>query len=704
MFFIARELRSTAKAVYLYGHGTMQTQTRFNICCNCGRTLSHPGSILIGMGPICLGDWKLRTDMIEGKSQDEIDLIIGKAMVDRKIDCWFPRAAITEQYDSTEEVGIPIDHPMLNSQQNVQTKTARQVTMKKKGRFIRIEFPYHPDLVTKMKTLPNWKFESNDTSKWWTCNLDPQAVIKLQGWGFTLDKRLQDLVVEASKEEDKRKVEIDNAIENIELKLYPFQKEGVAFIEKRNGRMILADEMGLGKTIQALVYGRMHPEFRPMIVVPPASLKGNWEKETNKWVDNPNVQVISGTNSSADALWGDIIIINYDILPNDIEKYFHCARCDKSPYLFCPICKSRCKKKVKQIHYTGWVDYLIDLKPQLLVIDEIHYIKNDGANRTTAIKRLGASCPHILGLTGTLIKNRPLEALNAIQLIDINREVVSSPWYYKQHYCGATHNGFGWDFNGSSNTKELHNILTSTIMLRRKKADVLKDLPKKQRSIIPLEITNRKEYQRAENDFLEWLENKKGSEAALRASRAETFAKIAALKKLCGKGKNKQVVNWIKDYLENEDKLVIFAHHKEVISGLMADLEEYNPVKIDGATSAKNKDKAKEMFQTDPNVRVIIGSEAMKEGHNLQIANATCFIELWWSPGDHDQAEDRVHRIGQKADSVMAYYLVGSHTIEEEIATLIDKKRKVMDAVLDGKDTEEEALLSELLSKYRKAA
>ncbi len=145
---------------------------------------------------------------------------------------------------------------------------------------------------------------------------------------------------------------------------------------------------------------------------------------------------------------------------------------------------------------------------------------------------------------------------------------------------------------------------------------------------------------------------------------------------------------------------MVFATHHKVIDRLM---EEFGPyaVKLDGRDSPAAKQAAVDTFQTDPNVLLFVGNiKAAGVGITLTAANATCFVELAWTPGEHDQAEDRVHRIGQEADSVAAYYLVAEGTVEDEIASLLDLKRETLAMVLDGREVESEDLLTELLRRY----
>jgi len=653
--FVANKLIESPRAVYLNGHGTLETQ-KMGFCCICGRELTHPVSVVLGIGPHC-GDHWWNWDAIGGFNENVLEEL--KIRIQGvKVDQWIPKSVIKEIYETTEIITTPENHPMLKKENKPKQAPARKATPVKyqnSGKWaIKIEFPFNHDDLGRVKTLPDRRFHNEGTEKYWTAPLSIEAVEKLQEWGFQMDDRLIRYL-------EKTKVNVKDVSDDIQIpglkgNLFPFQKKGVAFLEAKDGRALIADEMGLGKTVQALAYLQLHQEKRPVIIVVPASLKLNWKKEARLWMENPNVQILSGTNANIPII-GEILIINYDILPQ-------------------------------------WVGRLIQIKAQILITDECHYYKNNSANRTKAVKKLGKSIPHVIALSGTPIVNRPVEIFNALSLIDST--VMPSFWKFAHKYCGARHNGFGWDFNGATNTDELHTILSNTLMIRRKKADVLKDLPDKIRSFIPIELNNEKEYRKAESDFIAYLREQKGMTAADRASNAQALAEIEGLKQLAVAGKMKQVVEWIRDFMESDEKLVIFATHKFVIDALMKEFSGM-AVKVDGSVSGENRHQAVELFQNDPNVRIFVGNiKAAGVGLTLTAASNVLFLELPWTPGDLTQAEDRCHRIGQK-ESVTIHYLLAAGTIEEKIASLIDRKRRILDSVLDGTITDQESLLSELI-------
>ena len=522
---------------------------------------------------------------------------------------------------------------------------------------IEIWFKFDWEILNLVKNLPGRKFQNDSKGKYWTCPLSIEAVEKLQDVGFELDPELRAfLQTQKTTVEDVQEIEVPG----LKRELFPFQKKGVSFIEQKDGRALIGDEMGLGKTIQALAWLQLHPEKRPVIIICPAHLKLNWEQEIKMTLPGKQkIEVLQGTKPYK--MTGDIIIINYDILPK-------------------------------------WLETLKGYKFQVTVIDEIHFIKNNSAQRTKAVKKLSKKIPHVIALTGTPIVNRPIEAFNPVQIVD--RTIFPDFWRYVKTYCDAKHNGFGWDFGGASNKEDLHEKLKA-VMIRRKKENVLKDLPAKVFSHVPMEIDNEKQYHRAETNFIQYLQEQKGKEKAEKAKQAEYLVKIQELKQLCIEGKMKQAIEWVQDFLDtNGQKLVVFTVHKETVNKLMGRFGDI-AVKVDGSVSSTKRDEAVKAFQNDPNTRLFVGNiQAAGTGLTLTAASSVAFLELPWTPGDLTQAEDRCHRIGQE-NSVNIYYLLASGTIEQEIAKLLDQKKEVLNAVLDGEEAGEGKLITELIESYK---
>ena len=384
----------------------------------------------------------------------------------------------------------------------------------------------------------------------------------------------------------------ETKIEGLKGELFEYQKEGVAFLERKNGRAFLADEMGLGKSLQSLAYCQRNPDKRPIVVVCPASLKMNWKAEVEKWT-NIKAEVVKGTRPYETK--AELIIINYDIVHE-------------------------------------WVETLRKIDFKILILDEATYVKESTARRTKSVKRLAKGIPHVIALSGTPILNRPAEIFNAVRII--NYELFESPKQFYSRYCNLRYNGFGWDYNGATHIPELRTILFSTIMLRRLKKDVLKDLPDKLVSFVPIEIDNETEYKKAESDFVEYIREKKGNEEALRAERAKQFASIEGLKQLAVFGKMKVVIDWIKNFLEVDGKLVVFCWHQSMIDILMSEFKNV-AVKFDGRDSMIQKNEAEHRFIEEDKIRLFIGNiKAAGQGLNLTISSNVAFVEYPFSPMD----------------------------------------------------------------------
>jgi SWI/SNF-related matrix-associated actin-dependent regulator 1 of chromatin subfamily A len=575
--FVAIEVRKSKRAVWVYGHSAKDPEGH---CCVCGRTLTHPGSILLGIGPECLGNWSSRDIKMDNMTTADKEYI--KSLVsERIVDSWIPLSVIKAKLPSEEEIQLPKAHKSLlvggespTGRLNVDPTPALTLQQIKPPAIIKeaklhdgkiaIQFPYSFETLQKVKTLEGRQWHSE--AKYWSCPLKAFSILKLKEWGFQLDGNLAKYVIENFDEvkgsvDKQLGVKIDFTKLGLKRDLFKYQEEGVEFIDSHNGRALIGDEMGLGKTIQALAWLQLRPEKRPVVIMCPASLKLNWAKEIKQTLTrHMEVQVLQGKRPYK--IQGDIIIINYDIL-------------------------------------TAWVKELVAFKPKVVIADECHYFKDTAAKRTKAVKTLVKTVPHFIALSGTPIVNRPIEIYNAISLI--NPGVVPSFMNYAKRYCGAVFNGFGWDYSGASNTEELHKILTETIMIRRKKKDVLKDLPDKIYSFVPMSLANVQEYDSIERDVVGYLRQTKGEAAADRASNAEIMVQIELLKQAAVRGKLESVVEWVKNFLESGEKLVLFATHKFVIDRLMEVFGSV-AVKVDGGSTLPDRHIAVEQFQTDPKV------------------------------------------------------------------------------------------------------
>lgn len=433
------------------------------------------------------------------------------------------------------------------------------------------------------------------------------------------------------------------------MKLFQYQRDTVFAIDGFDGRSLLALEMGLGKTIIVLKWLSLNKEAMPALIVCPASIKHVWQHEAelhfgfqSSICNGRQPPVYNGGDFFTRA---PLTIINYDVL-------------------------------------SYWAKYLRKLKFKTIVFDECQYLISPKTKRTKSSKLVSTGVPHVLALSGTPLTNRPSELWPVLNILW--QDKYPSFWSYAQEYCNPKKLPWGgWDFRGSRNLPQLHSNLLEQGMVRYRKQDVLKDLPEKVRRVIPCELRDYSEYKEASTDFMGWLKKNMGHKVRS-AARAESLVRIGYLLRLAAKLKMKSVVEWANRFLEETDeKLILFAIHKKAIKVLQKRINA-EAVTIDGSTSIRDRKLAVAQFQNNSKTRLFIGQiQAAGVGLTLTAASEVGFVEMSWRPGDHQQAEDRPHRIGQKR-TVFVDYFVADNTIEVQLCKILEQKQKTISSVLDG--------------------
>jgi superfamily II DNA or RNA helicase len=452
----------------------------------------------------------------------------------------------------------------------------------------------------------------------------------------------------------------DAELDDLELggELHPFQRAGVRYALARR-RTFIADEQGLGKTVQALAAIEADDAF-PAVVVCPASMKLMWEREGSHWLPNRTIAVLDGRTDSTwteKAAEAEIVVLNYDILEAHAER-------------------------------------LARLEPRALILDESHYVKNPGARRTKAAVRLAEGLPEgalRLALTGTPILNRPDELISQLRALGRLRDFGSGARLSRR-------------FRTASSDDRLHWNLRAHCYVRRTKEQVLPQLPAKRHDTVPVLLSNENEYRLAERDVVAWLQtlplDLRTLDARVAAAlRAEQLVRLNNLRQLAVRGKLPTALAWISDFLASGEPLVVFAEH---VATQHAVLERFPEAEhILGADSTQNRQRAVDAFQREDGPQLIVCSmKAASQGLTLTRASNVAFLELDWTPARHDQAEDRLHRIGQES-AVTAWYLLAPNTIDETMAELLERKRSVIDAVTEGQVRDEERLVDAVIRELR---
>ena len=599
--------------------------------------------------------------------------------------------------------------------------------VKTKRTHLYLHFPYSAEVVEVVRGISGRKWHANQrcwsipTTQAWTLHnaveqLYPplaEAIASCDDVRQAVEETIERVAISSAATLTREGVEaIDTKLAGKfppGLDLYPFQKVAVAFAELSNGRCLIGDEMGIGKTISAIGYAALHPDARPAVVVCPSNVKFNWKKELNKWLPSESVHVIEPrgaikaqqvkdfareqgaseeqckTRASAEAYLkardldfathiptADFVLVNYDMM----SKY---------------------------------EDSLVGIAPRLVILDESHYIKNSGSpdkpvQRTVSTLRVARSSPKVLALSGTAISNRPREFFNTLNLM--RPDQFNSEWDFLQRYCDPYHDGWGWDFSGASNTQEL-NERTRDLCIRRLKSEVLPELPPKTRTFIPIKLKpeDRRPYDILQEEWDAFINKCYFNGEPLPPGSA--LQMLNELRHECGRIKVDYAADWIQLYREQTGKpIVVFTHHRDVLNNLYEKVSRtlgtFQCRTISGDTPSQLRQLAVDHFQAGSVKVLICNTMAAKEGITLTAADTVLFLEREWTPTDEEQAEDRVYRIGQESQHVHAIYLSCVGTVDEHFDRVVEEKREVVKAVLDGGDVQKrKGLVSQLVKRLK---
>lgn len=540
------------------------------------------------------------------------------------------------------------------------------------GRTVRFQWS-EPDrevwgqILEQVRAIPNRKF--NAEGKYWEAPWDQHACRVIQEAGFVMGeirtsvgrnledeaqkaeaKRLKEQKATAKKDSLRAAIlapwtppwqglEIDTS--RLNPKLREYQLEAMRFLKHRGGRGLIGDDMGTGKSAMALSWIEMHPELRPAVIVSTTSTKYQWQVQQRLWMskDASRIEVLNGRKPYPwKPLTGNVIyILNWDIL-------------------------------------AAWAPWLDALDPKIVVGDEAHAIGNMTSERTKAFRKLAAPAHrHVIPMSGTPITTRPLQFFPILNLLDAKEFANFNS--YKYRYCNMFKGAFGFDATGSSNIEELH-LKLRKLMIRRTKKDVMKELPDKVRTPVLLPIVKDAEYEALEEKIL-------GLQGA---PVLELKKQVAELSRSAFAMKRRAVLDWIEDFLgDSDEKLLVFAWHHAVVDTLTMHLGA-QCVTIDGSVDTKMRPALVQRFQEDPKCRVLVAN-IQSGGTGVDGLQDVCFnvafVELTTVPAHVMQAEDRLHRMGQK-DSTGVWYLLAPGTIDEDMLAVVESRRAMLGTLLDG--------------------
>lgn len=439
--------------------------------------------------------------------------------------------------------------------------------------------------------------------------------------------------------------------------LFPFQRDGVAFALRRGGRALIADEMGCGKTVQALAVCEAFYDEWPILVLVPPIVRDAWQQAAYSWIPMLNSNDVAVIRNKSDRVEGKrLVILPYSRLQAMQERLKQC-------------------------------------KFKIVVADESHNLKDGNTKRSKAAKSLIRQARRVLLLSGTPALSRPWELFAQVSMI--RPDVFTNYKEYVERYCGNS----PFPMKGCSNTEELHGILSWLLMIRRMKRDVLGQLPEKLREQVFLPIEDDDAHGMHKLRQLSKQADEKSSEidACSESDEKRSSLKrehdqlLTKLYRETAEVKKEPVKNHIKLLLENDTRFLFFAHHRCVLDAAQEALVDAKCkyIRIDGATPSHERERYVYSFEHHekecaPRV-ALLSITAAGTGLSFTSCSHVVFGEMTWTPAELQQAEDRVHRIGQNASSIMVQFLHLKDSIDEVLWKTIVHKNENIGQILNGR-------------------
>ena len=444
-------------------------------------------------------------------------------------------------------------------------------------------------------------------------------------------------------------------IPNINGELRPYQIDGVKWLltlYKYSLGGILADDMGLGKTIETIAFINAIKSDKPMLIISPKSLVFNWISEFNKFAKDIPVYGIIGTveerkkiiKKIKDDKFG-VFFISYDSLRNEYEN-------------------------------------LLDFTFDVVILDEAQFIKNIHAKKTSAVKQINAL--HTIALTGTPIENNIYDLWSIFDFL-------------MPHYL-LDYDDFKDTFENDDEYYQIVRDKVAPFILRRRKEDVLKDLPEKFEVIVTTEMSpeQRKLYDAFRLKAKEELKSKDGGSHMM-----EVLSIITRLRQICvdpatfvenfegESGKITTLKEIVESKLKDNHRFLIFSQFVSALNIVKEEIEKMG-IKyfmITGDTSAKERLNICNEFNENEDYKIVLISlKAGGTGLNLVGADVVIHLDPWWNYSAQNQASDRAHRIGQTR-TVEVIKLIAENSIEERVVSLQDEKKELVDKVISNDES-----------------
>lgn len=460
---------------------------------------------------------------------------------------------------------------------------------------------------------------------------------------------------------------------------YDYQWEGIMFGLQRK-KLLIGDEPGLGKTLQSIGIVNIGDAY-PCLVICPASLKINWQREFEKFTDKKALVLDNSTRTTWPYLLQmgmyQVAIVNYESL----RKYFVWdILSQREQSGACSGSAERSQNRSEGNIKTNGAFRLKDVvfcpdirRFRSVIIDESHRVKDPSTQQSIFTKGISSGKQYIILLSGTPVVNRPHDLVAQLSIMERLGEFGGRSKFLADYG------------DRDSDLTELSRLLYKRCMIRREKKTVLTELPDKTRVDLYVDISNREEYDVAENDLRRYLEEYTACTdiEIRRKMRMKALVKFMTLRSLSAQGKVRQTVDFINTHLANDKPLVVFCSLHAIVDALKKQFPK--AVTITGRESLVEKQAAVDSFQAGHSRLAICSIKAAGVGLTLTASSSVAFVEFPWTYADCCQCEDRCHRIGQK-ENVTCYYLLGQNTIDHKLYQIIQDKKSIANQIMGADD------------------
>lgn len=453
----------------------------------------------------------------------------------------------------------------------------------------------------------------------------------------------------------------------LKVEPYPYQKEGIE-AGTRLKRLLIGDEPGLGKTLQSIGIVNAAGAY-PCLVICPASLKINWQREFEKFTDRKALVLDNNVATTWPYLLAmgmhHVAICNYESL----KKYF--------------VWDIKVKDfRLKDVVFNPAVSLF-----KSIIIDESHRVKDPSAQQTIFTRGIAEGKDYRILLSGTPVVNRPADLIAQLSIMGRLQEFGGKSKFLAEYGGGDITKEFnrGQAPDEPRNLERLSAELYARCMIRREKAKVLTQLPDKTRTDLYVDISNKDEYLMAESDLAEYLRQytECTDRDIRRKMRMEALVKFMTLRSLASTGKVKQAIDFVRTFLANGKPLILFCSLHAIVDELKKAFPD--AVSVTGRDSMQAKQAAVDAFQQGRAQLIVCSIKAAGVGLTLTASSNVAFVEFPWTYADCCQCEDRAHRIGQK-DNVTCYYLIGRNTIDRTLYNIIHKKKSIAAQIMGTDD------------------